>query len=65
MTTFRGNEPTKKKLDYSAYVWCENCDFRDDIELELGALITRTSCPVCGNQTLERGVPPVGHRRNY
>jgi predicted RNA-binding Zn-ribbon protein involved in translation (DUF1610 family) len=65
MDSFRGNEPAKKKLGYSTYVWCENCDFRDDIELELGELIARTPCPECGNRTLERAMPSVGHRRSY
>jgi hypothetical protein len=56
MCSFRGNEP--KIHNYTAYVVCENCNFRGEIELEVGMLINRTRCPECGNSTLEREIEP-------
>jgi hypothetical protein len=61
MGSFRGTEPDTRK--YTTQVVCNNCDFRGEIELEIGMRVNRTPCPDCQNYTLEREIEAFRHRR--
>lgn len=37
---------------YKAKVYCKNCDFRGQIDIEKGQTIDKTECTNCGNTEL-------------
>ncbi len=37
---------------YKKSVYCQNCDFKGEIEIQKGQTIEQTECPNCGNAEL-------------
>lgn len=51
---------------YLINVFCKNCDFRNKIEILKGTLVTNSTCPNCGNNTLDKDfVPETGTQSYY
>ena len=48
----------ENKTTYKAYIFCNNCYFKKEIDIPKGVLTSSVSCPNCGNLTLE--VDPNG-----
>ena len=38
---------------YKAYVFCTNCNFRKELDIPKGSLVSDVSCPNCGNLTIK------------
>lgn len=43
-----------KDQAYKVFVYCKNCPFRGEVEIQKGLLVEKKECPDCSCVTLER-----------
>jgi hypothetical protein len=41
-----------ENITYKKSVYCQNCDFKGEIEITKGYTTEQTECPICGNAEL-------------
>lgn len=50
---------------YRAKVYCANCDFREEINIQKGKKINDTECPKCGTAELNKDIDVVIQSGSY
>jgi ssDNA-binding Zn-finger/Zn-ribbon topoisomerase 1 len=48
-----------KKDIYKMKVWCPNCDFGGEVEINKGVKVDEHPCPECGNLGLRKKLKPM------